>query len=114
MSVCSRFDPITPSSAPSCAVCSQRGNCLSNGSGPGMAFAYISRRRSASAARRLTAPALWGVSPTGRKPAGKQPAQPAAAKKSIPRGIAELGRMMMGLSENLFRQGKETNDEKQE
>ena len=87
-------------------MCSQRGNCLSNGSGPGMAFAYISRRRSASATRRLTAPALWGVSPTGRKTAGKQPAQPAAAKKSIPRGIAAVAEALMEYPKNELKEGE--------
>ena len=108
MSVCSRFDPITPSSAPSCAVCSKRGGCLSfgNSAGPmGLDFAAISRRRPASAARRLTAPALWGVSPGEHKTAGKQPVQPAAAKRSIPRGIAELGKMLMELDEKIMKDG---------
>lgn len=108
MSVCSRFDPITPSSAPSCAVCSKRGECLSFGNSAdpmGLDFAAIGRRRPTSAARRLTAPARWGVSPTGRKTAGKQPAQPAAARKSISTGIVAMAEMVMGLDEKIMKDG---------
>ena len=56
MSVCGRFDPITASTAPSCAVCSRRSTCRTIFHGPGYWSAMRQRGPVQAAVRRPADP----------------------------------------------------------